>query len=98
MRTPTAAGAANASLNGSKGPREQAEYLSYLIRLWQVDTAVGGHRVDGTGWRGSLESSLTGERHGFASLDELFEFLQSQMGGMADVDEEQSREDKYGCP
>jgi hypothetical protein len=67
-------------------PRGQPGYLSYLLRLWQVDTAGEGEAVGGTEWRGSLESPLTGERQGFASPDELIEFLQQQMGSGADVE------------
>ena len=32
-------------------------------------------------WRTSLESPHTGERHGFASLELLFAFLETQTGG-----------------
>lgn len=53
---------------------EQPVYLSYLLRLWSV-------RIDHeTEWRASLESSLTGERLGFASLDDLLGFLRQEMG------------------
>jgi len=50
---------------------ERRDYLSYLLRLWRVgkENAV---------WRASLESPHTGERIGFASLDELFAFLRQQ--------------------
>jgi hypothetical protein len=51
----------------------QQRYLSYLVRLWQ--TGDGGKQI----WRASLESPGTGERKGFASLKELFEFLQTQI-------------------
>ena len=44
-------------------------YLSYLLRLWGADQDA---------WRASLESPMTGERHGFASLKDLFAFLQAQ--------------------
>jgi hypothetical protein len=43
--------------------------MSYLLRLWQVRS--GGELL----WRASLESPHTGERVGFASLDDLFGFL-----------------------
>jgi hypothetical protein len=76
---------------GLEEPREQPGYLSYLLRLWQVDTEGVGPQERGTVWRASLESSLTGKRQGFASLDELFEFLQRQTGTVADVDDEQRR-------
>jgi hypothetical protein len=52
--------------------KSQQRYLSYLLRLWQ--TSDGGKQV----WRASLESPGTGERQGFASLEDLFEFLQAQ--------------------
>ena len=42
---------------------------SYILRLWREDLAQG------TGWRASLEVPLTGERFGFANLEQLFAFL-----------------------
>jgi hypothetical protein len=45
-------------------------YLAFLLRLWQVRSEGGST------WRGSLESARNGERLGFASLEELFGFLQ----------------------
>lgn len=47
-------------------------YLSYLLRLWQ-----SGSR-DSAVWRASLENPMTGERLGFATLKELFIFLETQ--------------------
>ena len=38
----------------------------------------------GRSWCASLENAQTGERIGFASLDELFEYLQSQAAVMSD--------------
>jgi hypothetical protein len=81
---------------GLKKPGEQPAYLSYLLRLWQVDTEGVG-QVSATVWRASLESSLTGKRQGFADLDELFEFLQRQTGAVADVNEEQERRKGNAC-
>jgi hypothetical protein len=53
-------------------------YLSYLLRLWQAQSE--GH----AGWRASLESSQTGERTGFSSLDALFAFIEHETyGGQA---------------
>jgi hypothetical protein len=57
------------------------DYLSYLLRLWQVSgdgepPDMGRKAI----WRASLESTRTGERRGFASLDELFDFLREQTG------------------
>jgi hypothetical protein len=51
----------------------QPHYLSYLLRLWQV-TLAGE-----VAWRASLECPHTGDRLGFADLDSLWSFLQSQM-------------------
>jgi hypothetical protein len=56
--------------------REQekpARYYSYLLRLWR----------EGEGelaWRASLHDPHTGQRLGFANAEELFGFLQGQMG------------------
>jgi hypothetical protein len=52
----------------------QRRYLSYLLRLWQ--TQSGGELV----CRASLESAHTGERVGFANLDDLFEYLRARAG------------------
>ena len=54
--------------------KPERRYLSYLLRLWQ--TSDGEELL----WRASLEMPGTGERHGFASLEALFEFLRSQAG------------------
>ena len=51
---------------------EHPDYESYLLRLWRASD--GEDAV----WRASLESPHTGEREGFASLDEMFDFLQQQ--------------------
>jgi hypothetical protein len=47
-------------------------YLSYLLRLWQ--TSDEGEQV----WQASLETPGTGERRGFGSIADLFDFLQDQ--------------------
>ncbi|MCB9418931.1 MAG: hypothetical protein H6667_03960 [Ardenticatenaceae bacterium] len=49
-------------------------YFSYLLRLWETEDE--GRRV----WRVSLELPATGERYGFASLPELFAFLEEKTG------------------
>ena len=67
----------------SAGPvREQPDYMSYLLRLWRMpgDDAGDPHDGGGSVWRASLDSSHTGERVGFASLEDLFGFLQTQAG------------------
>ncbi len=42
---------------------------SYLLRLWRNDCPAV------TNWQASLEIPETGERIGFASLEELFAYL-----------------------
>jgi len=61
--------------------RKQADYLSYLLRLWRDNDAQEAS------WRASLQSSLTGTRHSFASLNDLFKFLQQQADDNYDADE-----------
>jgi hypothetical protein len=40
-------------------------YLSYLLRLWQIQ------EESGLAWRASLEEVKTGEKRSFTSLEEL---------------------------
>ena len=75
--------------SGPKEIGEQSGYLSYLLRLWRAEAGREGARPGNATWRASLESALTGERQGFASLDELVEFLQRQTGSVADVEGKQ---------
>lgn len=49
-------------------------YLSYLLRLWE--TSDGEKQI----WRASLESPGSGERTGFANLQGLIDFLETQTG------------------
>ena len=70
--------------------REQRGYLSYLLRLWQIRSE--GKLV----WRASLESSLTGERKGFASLTDLFTFLEEEIGHVARGQTASNEDEKGG--
>jgi len=54
---------------------EQADYLSYLLRLWRESDG------EAPAWRALLKSSQTGEEVGFGSLEELFAFIREQSGG-----------------
>jgi hypothetical protein len=58
--------------------KKRLDYLSYLLRLWRVngdrETSCEGKAT----WRASLESAHTSEKRIFASLDDLFDFLQKQ--------------------
>ena len=53
----------------SKG---QPRYLSYLLRLWQIESQ--GQLV----WRASLEQARTGERRGFPDLAGLIAYLREE--------------------
>ena len=70
--------------------REERRYLSYLLRLWQVRSE--GELV----WRASLESAHTGERQGFANLDDLFDFLQKQTATVLDANGGQNEAERGG--
>lgn len=58
--------------------KERPNYLSYLLRLWRVENHEQIPGADKTTWRASLESAHTGEKRTFASLSDLFDFLQDQ--------------------
>jgi hypothetical protein len=66
-------------------------YLAYLLRLWQVSTEQG------TMWRAAVESPHTAERRAFATLDQLFAFLEQRAGEEQRASEaravEQAKED-----
>ena len=53
--------------------KQQTTSRSYLLRLWP--TGSDGQQV----WRASLENVRTGERMGFANLEQLFVFLMQQI-------------------
>ena len=64
---------------------EQPNYFSYLLRLWRENDDEMHHQVDRAPdhpesrptWLASLESSLTGQRQGFANLEDLCAFLRA---------------------
>jgi hypothetical protein len=56
-----------------------APYRSYLLRLWLEPN-------DPPAWRAMLESPLNGERHGFASIETLFAFLEQETRQMEQGD------------
>ena len=69
---------------------QQRRYLSYLLRLWQE--SPGTPPRDPPLWRASLERPQSDERQGFASLADLFAFLEketeSSLPGSEDSEEE----------
>jgi len=59
--------------------KKQTRYLAYLLRLWRVSGEGESRNGEGTpAWRASLQSPQTRERRGFASLDDLFDFIREQ--------------------
>lgn len=54
---------------------EADTYQIYLLRLWRARCQ------DRWQWRAFIESPHTGERQGFASLDELFAYLSDRCEG-----------------
>ena len=51
-------------------------YGAYVVRCWEVRST----RDDGaTTWRFSVEDSRTGERHGFAGVDDLLGYLRDRL-------------------
>jgi len=62
----------NEKTKQSKKDLECPHRCSYLLRLWRTDELMGFH------WQASLETPETGERIGFASLEELFAYLMDQ--------------------
>jgi hypothetical protein len=55
---------------------EPPRYRAFMLRCWEV------RRPDSSGdvtWRFSIEESSTGQRHGFADLEALTDFLQAEL-------------------
>ena len=49
----------------------EQRYLAYMVRLWSV------HDNGDLVWRASVENAHTGERHAFADLAGLFDFMRA---------------------
>jgi hypothetical protein len=65
-----------------KPVKPQRRYLSYLLRLWRENSGdpPGG---DPPLWRASLEGPQDSERLSFASLVDLFHFLEKETGAVS---------------
>jgi hypothetical protein len=63
--------------NGPRETRTPGDYFSYLLRIWR----------EGARWRASLHDPHTGERVGFATLDDLVKYLYHQVDTSASTDE-----------
>lgn len=59
-----------------KPQQPKLRYFSCLLRLWEME--ADGQIV----WRALLEYPATGQRRGFASLAELFIFLEEETAPM----------------
>jgi hypothetical protein len=66
--------------------KQTPDYHSYLLRLWRVRGGGACSSHEEPVWRASLDHPLSGERLGFASLDDLVAYLRQQMGAMPDTD------------
>jgi hypothetical protein len=64
--------------------RDRERALAYVLRLWRVTND------EPPVWRVSLHDVHTGERRGFAGLDQMCHFLRAQIegapGGTADLE------------
>lgn len=47
--------------------------FTYIVRVWRESEA------NGTGWRFSVQDTVTGERHGFSELAVALGFIASEM-------------------
>lgn len=52
-------------------------YRSYLLRCWEECAETGTDKF----WRFSLEDTRSGQRRGFASLNELLVALKTELAG-----------------
>jgi hypothetical protein len=68
--------------------KQEGRYLAYLLRLWQESSGSSDPPL----WRASLQRPQSDEVQGFASLGELFAFLEnetrSSLPGSQDSEEE----------
>jgi hypothetical protein len=58
---------------------ERPQQISFLLRLWCVD------ETGRSNWRASLETPETGQRLGFATLEQLFVYLLDFCEGRIDI-------------
>ncbi len=61
---------------------QRRQYLAYLLRLWQEGGSPQGETpgCEPALWRASLESPQGLERVGFATLGDLFAYLENETG------------------
>ena len=59
---------------GRKRAGRPTHYAAYLLRMWREKSGESAE------WRASLQDPHSAERVGFASLADLFAFLESETG------------------
>ena len=68
-----------------KDTGNRKDYVSYMLRMWRDrGDEKAGASFEGP-WRASLQSPRTGEMVGFASLDDLLDYLRARVGGMQET-------------
>ncbi len=72
-------GASHPTYDGSRRPNDRTHHGNDGLYHSQAATI----------WRASVDSPLTGERQGFARLDDLFDFLRRQTGATVDVNRDE---------
>ena len=65
-----------------KETSNQKDYVSYMLRMWRDGGDEKAPASTEAPWRVSLQSPRTGEMVRFASLDDLFDFLQGLASSM----------------
>ena len=70
----------------------QKDYFAYMLRLWRECNNGVGPTIEGGLWRASLQSPYSNKRLMFASLDDLYHFLQIQAGLESQANGDQNHE------
>ena len=65
--------APNRIMKSDRVPAQKGKYISYLLRIWEAN--LEGHST----WLASLEWPGSKERQNFSNLDELFDFLRTEV-------------------
>ena len=67
---------------------DEPVYLSFLVRLWRT-----GDGEMGT-WRASVEDARTRDCRGFASLEQLFDYLRASVGEQLGASSDRGLDDR----
>jgi hypothetical protein len=66
-------------------PTQRPGYHAYLLRLWRENG-------DDWSWRLSLQDTQSGERTGFACLEDLLRFLSEKMQAISPIDSDREKD------